>query len=108
MELNLYSKDTGEFRPISNWHPNEYQWWITTFNYHEPNPRFEDLYVVAKICFGDGDISDDSIVDLEEMYYCFKRQQLRERSDDPTTIIFDDDGLCISLIWGEGIMYNAC
>ncbi len=104
IELNLYSKDTGEFRPISNWHPNEYQWWITTFNYHEPNPRFEDLYVVAKICFGDGDISDVKY-NLEELYYRFKENQISNTYEYPATIIFDDSNLCVYIIWGEGIRY---
>ena len=56
---------------------------ITTFNYHEPNPKYN----------------------LEELYYRFKENQISNTYEYPATIIFDDSNLCVYIIWGEGIRY---
>jgi len=72
MRLSVYNKQNGGFSSVLNWFPQDYQWWITGFNYHLWNPDVHKMYMIAEINFNDStsmQVADD---DKIEMFLRFK------------------------------------
>jgi len=96
----------NDYKPVFNWFPDNYQWWITGFDCDPENtPSVTYTYMIAVIDFNQSkkDIVDTEDVPVPEMYNNFVAAQKTQEgvSNDWKYVIKDDENKRVYIIWGS-------
>ena len=85
-----------------NWFPQDYQWWITGFNYHMWNPDVHKMYMIAEINFNDSTSLQKANGNMQDMYLAFESSlNQNQRNKDNSYLILDKNELTAYIIWGD-------
>ena len=105
MKLSIYNyhwlSSTQPFGNVLMWFPEDYQWWITGFNYSMSEPNHSIMYMIVEIDFSDSTSMQESNGDMSDMYYDFKYYVEKSLSEDDVFVVFDDSNKHAYVIWGN-------
>ena len=103
MRLSVYNKQNGGFSSVLNWFPQDYQWWITGFNYHMWNPDVHKMYMITEINFNDStsmQVADDDKIEMFLRFKAYVELNMKKNSDNKY-VLFDNNRNIAYIIWGE-------
>ena len=106
MKLSIYNyhwlSSTQPFESVLMWFPEDYQWWITGFNYSMSDPNHSIMYMIVEIDFSDSESMQESNGDMRDMYYYYKNTvNIDKNNKDNSYILFDDSNNHMYVIWGK-------
>ena len=102
MDLSVYRIDNkGNIDSLSNWFPNETQWWITAFNHHEWDVNVEETWMVATIDFKRVKSQKEYSNVGKRLFEAFSRAYDSWNAPEKKSWYVDEDSMCVYIVWGE-------